>query len=198
MNAPEDEVRGSEVRRGSARRILFLRATIKLLVAVGLLFLLVPFVGSIPWPKDELPADATLVEAASFPAGSTHRLSLRTGGAVWVTRASPVLAAQLRAIPADRLWYPSAPGVASQEWFVVPEHSALGEPLRFLPASGDWPGGFVAGSGAAWDVAGRALKPWPGHPGGSAVKAQNLLPLPWRLVDASLVLVPMPAGAPAP
>lgn len=188
MDAPE----------ARARRLLFLRASIKLLVAVGLLFLLVPFVGSIPWPKAELPADATLVELPSFPAGSTRRLSLRDGGAAWVTRASPRLAEQLRATPADRLWYPSAPGLADQDWFVVPEHGALGEPLRFLPASGDWPGGFVADSGAAWDVAGRALKPWPGHPGGQAMKVQNLLPLPWRVVDDALVLLPVPAPARAP
>lgn len=188
MDAPE----------ARARRILLLHASIKLLVAVGLLFLLVPFVGSIPWPRDELPADATLVEAPTFPAGSTRRLSLRDGGAVWVTRASPRLAAQLRATPADRLWYPSAPGLAEQDWFVVPEHSALGEPLRFLPPAGDWPGGFVSGGGAAWDVAGRALKPWPGHPGGSVMKAQNLLPLPWRVADDALVLLPLPAAAPVP
>lgn len=181
---------------GRARRLLMLRASIKLLVGIGVLFLLVPFIKSIPWPTTELPADATLLPVAGFAAGETRAVRLRDGATVLVTRSSAALTQGLREFPEDLLWWPSAPGLADQAWYVVPNHSALDEPLRFLPPGGAWQGGFVAASGAAWDVAGRALKPWPGHPGGYAVKVQNLLPLPWREVDGALVLVPMPPPAP--
>jgi hypothetical protein len=181
-----------------ARRIRLLHAVVRGLVTVGLLFLLIPFVGSIPWPRDELPADATLVETPPFPAGETRRITLLDGSEAWVTRASPALAGRLRATPADRLWSPSAPGLADQDWFVLAARSSVEAPVRHLPASGAWPGGFVADDGSAWDLAGRALKPWPGHPSGRARTVQHLPPLPWREVDGQLVLRPMPAAPTAP
>lgn len=190
MSAPSDGAR--------ARRLLMLRGSIKLLLGIGFVFLLVPFFKSIPWPSTELPADATLVPVAGFAAGETRLVRLRDGSNVLVTRSAPALAQGLREFPEELLWWPSAPGLANQDWYVVPEHSALDEALRFLPARGAWPGGFVARGGGAWDVAGRALKPWPGHPGDYAVKVQNLLPLPWREVDDTLVLVPAPAPAAPP
>lgn len=175
-----------------ARRIRLLHASIRALLAIGLLFLLVPFVGSLPWPRDELPADATLVEILPFPAGETRHITLLDGSGAWVIRNSPGLADQLRALPADRLWSPSAPGLADQDWFVLAARSSVDAPVRHLPAAGAWPGGFVADDGSAWDLAGRALKPWPGHPGGRTRTAQNLPPLPWREVDGQLVLRPLP------
>lgn len=181
-----------------ARRLLLLRASIKLLLAVGLAFLLVPFLGSIPWPSSALPADATLLDAGSFRPGSTRTVSLRDGSAVLVTRSAPELAEQLRDTPATRLWFPSAPGLADQDWFVLRAQTALDEPVQPLPAAGAWPGGFGAASGAAWDVAGRALKPWPGHPTDARLKVQNLPPMPWREVDGQLVLTPLPAPPPPP
>lgn len=179
-------------------RRLLLRASIKLLLAVGLAFLLVPFIGSIPWPSSALPADATLLEMPPFVPGSTRAVTLRDGSTVLVTRTAPALAAQLRATPAERLWFPSAPGLADQDWFVLSARTVLDEPVQALPAAGNWPGGFVAASGAAWDVAGRALKPWPGHPSGANVKVQNLPPMPWREADGQLVLTPLPTPPPGP
>lgn len=181
-----------------ARRLRVLRGSIKLLVTIGLIFLLVPFVMSIPWPRSELPSDATLVPVSSIAAGETRAVRLRDGNTVLVTRSAASIAQGLRDFPPELLWWPTAPGLADQDWFVVPDHSEPGEPVQFLPARGQWPGGFVARSGVAWDVAGRALKPWPGHPGGSAMKTQNLMPLPWRVVDGQLVLIPLPAGTAAP
>lgn len=178
------------------RRLLYLRASIKLLVTIGLLFLLVPFFKSLTLPGGELPADATMLAEDSLAAGETREVRLADGSHVFVTRGSEAVAAQLQAFPARLLWSPSAPGLVNQDWFVLQAQSALDEPVRHLPASGAWPGGFVAASGAAWDVAGRALKPWPGHPGGQARTVQNLLPMPWRVRDGKLYLVPVPARAP--
>lgn len=173
-----------------ARRRLYLRASIKLLAGIGFLFLLVPFVGSLPWPRATLPADATVIEATAFPEGTTRLVTLADGSTAYVTRNSAALRRQLEATPADRLWYPSAPGLATQAWFVLQPLSATDEPVRFLPADGDWPGGFIAPSGAAWDLAGRALKPWPGHPGGLNRTVQNLVPMPHRADRGRLVLRP--------
>lgn len=181
-----------------AQRLRVLRGSIKLLVAIGFIFLLVPFVLSLPWPRTALPPDATLLPVSSFAPGETRAVTLRDGHVVMVTRGSPALAAALERFPGDLLWSPSAPGLAAQDWFVLPDRSALDEPVRILGPRGQWPGGFVAPSGAAWDVAGRALKPWPGHPGGYAMTVQNLLPLPWRVVDGQLVLLPLPEGSPYP
>lgn len=187
-----DPAGNADATAARAQRLLVLRASVKLLVAVGFVFLLAPFVLSLPWPKSTLPPDATRVAIAGFAPGETRALRLRDGSEVLVTRASPALAERLRAFPADRLWFPSAPGLAEQDWFVVPARSALDEPVRYRGPEGAWPGGLVADSGAAWDVAGRALKPGPGQAGGYAMKVQNLLPLPWRERDGELVLVPLP------
>lgn len=180
------------------QRIRTLRGSIKLLLAIGLGFLLVPFMGSLPWPDDELPDDATVVEVAPFPPGHTRAVPLRDGSTAWVTRGSEALAAQLAATPASALWFPSAPGLAAQDWFVLRATSELGEAVRHLPAAGAWQGGFVADSGAAWDLAGRALKPGPGHPGGLARTVPNLHPLPWRQREDTLVLRPLPGAPVAP
>lgn len=157
-----------------------LRVGVKLLLAVGLLFLLVPFVKSLPWLQETASDPAALLGDTALAPGETRKLPLAGGGALFVTRSSPALAARLRNFPEDLLWFPPAPGLTDQPWFVLGERSALDEPIRFLPAQGVWPGGFVADSGSAWDVAGRALKPWPGHPTGYAVKVMNLQALPYR------------------
>lgn len=177
-------------------RRLMLRASIKLLVVIGLAFFLVPFILSLPWPTTAIPPDATIVAVASFAEGETREIPLHDGSIALVTRASPALARQLRDFPVDSLWYPSAPGLAGQSWFVVAARSASNSPVHFLPPRGQWPGGLVDASGAAWDVAGRSLKPWPGHPTGYLMTVQNLMPLPWREHGDQLVLVPPPAETP--
>lgn len=179
----------------SQQRRLYLRASVKLLVALGFLFLLLPFVKSLPWPREEVPVDATLVDSSAIAPGSTCAFTLKDGSAVFVTRVSPGLREQLQNIPADRFWFPTAPGLLGQNWFVVRATSALDEPARFLPAQGDWPGGFVADSGAAWDTAGRALKPGPGHPSGYAMTVQNLMPMPWQATAQGIALIPLPPPA---
>ena len=50
-----------DVHGGSEKRRLYLRVGIKLLVAVGFAFLLVPFVSSLPWPRQTLPAGSVLL-----------------------------------------------------------------------------------------------------------------------------------------
>jgi len=181
----------------SANTRLYLRASIKILVTIGLVFLLVPFFKGLPWPHDDIPVDSVLVSHADLPAGSTRRISLPGNTVVFVTRNSATLQTALLAFDPDNLWFTSAPDLAGQRYFVVRATSMQDEPLRYLPANAGWPGGFVADSGAAWDVAGRALKPWPGHPTGYSMKIQNLLPMPFRIHGDDVLLIP-PADVPAP
>lgn len=176
----------------TAQRRLYLRASVKALFALGFLFLLIPFFKSLPWPQDEIPSDATVIARGEIAEGETRRIVLRDGTAVFVTRNSGRVREQLQQFPPELLWFPSAPGVADRKWLALRATSMLDEPVRFLPAQGQWPGGFVADSGAAWDVAGRALKPWPGHPASYAVKTQNLLPMPAMERDGALLLLPAP------
>lgn len=185
------------ISKADAQRRLHLRVSIKILLAVGLVFLLLPFVKSLPGLQAGKSDAAALLDSAGIAPGATQQLQLADGSALFVTRSSPALAASLRDFPQDRLWFPSAPGLHQQPWFVLGAHSAVDEPLRFLPAQGPWPGGFVAESGGAWDVAGRALKPWPGHPSGHAAKIQNLPPLPFRRRDGGIEL-PAPLAGTAP
>lgn len=177
-------------------RRLMLRISIKLLVLIGLAFLLVPFILSLPWPRTGIPPDATQVDITTFTPGETREIILHDGSTALVTRSTPALALQLRDFPEDLLWYPSAPGLAGQPWFVVSARNTTNMPVHFLPPHARWPGGLVDGSGAAWDVAGRSLKPWPGHPTGYAMTAQNLLPLTWSESGGLLILVPAPAATP--
>lgn len=178
------------------QRRLYLRASIKILVATGFLFLLIPFIKSIPWPHEEIPADSVFLSASDIAEGATQKIMLSDGSAVYVTRNSPTLRMQLQSFPEENLWFPSAPDIASQDWFVVRATNALDEPVQFLPPQtpGKWPGGFVATSGAAWDLAGRALKPsWPGHPSGYAMKVQNLPPMPFKPHEGGVLLLPLPS-----
>lgn len=176
---------------------LYLRASIKILVTIGFVFLLVPLFKGIPWPKDEIPVDSILLSHEELPAGATKQITLAGNTVVFVTRNSPVLREQLQTFSAANLWFISAPGLAEQPYFVVRATSMQDEILQFLPAHKSWPGGFVATSGAAWDVAGRALKPWPGHPSGYVMNIQNLLPMPFRARDDGVLLIP-PPEAPVP
>jgi hypothetical protein len=178
------------------RKRLYLRASIKLLVGIGFIFLLVPFVGSLPWPEEKIPEGSVTVAVAQLTPGAATRFPLDDGSAVYVVRNTPALRATLDATPPERLWFPSAPGLAAQDYFVLRATSALDEAVTYKPAAGPWPGGFVAESGAAWDIAGRALKPGPGHPTGYAMTVQNLPPMPWRLRHDHLLLMPLPASAP--
>lgn len=176
---------------------LYLRASIKILVTIGFLFLLVPFFKGLPWPSDEIPVDSVLVSAADLPEGTTRQVRLPGDTEVFVTRSSPALKKSLEDFAAENLWFTSAPGLTGQKYFVVRASSMQDEALRYMPANGTWPGGFIAASGAAWDLAGRALKPWPGHPTGHNVKIQNLLPMPFKEQGDDVVLIP-PAEIPAP
>lgn len=176
----------SEESGGQYRR--YLRVSVKLMLGAGLVFLLVPFLKSLPWLQETPRDDAAFLPAATLAPGETRAFRLVDGSNVYITRSSPALAAALHDTPAERLWFPSAPGLASQPWFVFGEYNAVDEAVRFLPAQGTWPGGFVAEGGGAWDLAGRALKPGPGHPSGHAMKTQNLLPLPFRAHDDGIEL----------
>lgn len=178
------------------QRLRMLRGSIKLLLGIGFVFLLVPFFKSIPWPKDEIPEGSVRLGESDIAAGETRHIRIDDDNAVFVTRASAPLQAALEKVPAGQLWSPSAPGLLQQEWWVVNAKSAQDEALQFLPATGGWPGGFTAASGAAWDVAGRALKPGPGHPSGYAMTVQNLLPMPWKTHDDGILLMPLPPAPP--
>lgn len=176
---------------------LYLRASIKLLVAIGFLFLLVPFCSSVFRTPGEVPVDGVLLRPIDLMEGHTTRLTLADESEVFVTRTSAALRRQLEAMPTDALWYGTPPGLLDASWWVLASTSAAGEPVQFLEAGGDWPGGFVAPSGSAWDPSGRALKPGPGHPTGSTLKAQNLPAMPFRRHDDGILLLPLPAPAPA-
>ncbi|MDI1300293.1 MAG: hypothetical protein PSX71_00090 [bacterium] len=192
MTDPENNITNN-----SANTRLYLRACIKILATIGFVFLLVPFFKSLPWPHDGIPVDSVLLRQAELAEGSTRRIRLPGDTMVFVTRNSPALQAALAAFDPDNLWFTSAPGLTGQRYFVVRATSMQDEVLRYLPPKAAWPGGFVADSGAAWDVAGRALKPWPGHPSGYRVKIQNLLPMPFKARGDDVLLIP-PADVPVP
>lgn len=178
------------------RRLL--RGTIKLLVTIGVLFLLVPFFRSIPWPETPVPENATHVREQDLPAGTPVPFTLSDGSRVFVTRLDADAKATLAATPAERLWYVTAPGLLDQDYAVVQAFSELDEEVSTLPPYAGWSGGFTSGSGSAWDVAGRALKPYPGHPGGSTMKTSNLMPSPWQRHDDGILLIPMPVPVTTP
>jgi hypothetical protein len=186
-----------ELSEASQQRRLFLRASIKILVTIGFLFLLVPFFKSLPWPTDEIPADSIFLNHSDLAEGETKQIHLAGGTSVFVTRSSSALHEQLNNFSRNNLWFPSAPGLVDQAYFVVRATTILNESLTFLPALNTWPGGFVSERGGAWDVAGRALKPWPGHPTGYVGNIQNLVPMPFRARSDGVLLVP-PAETPPP
>lgn len=181
----------------SAERRKILSGCIKLLVTIGLLFLLVPFIKSLPWPEEKIPEDSTLLESSRLVPSVPQDVTLKDGSHVFVTRLDAAGHRRLQEAPAESFWYESAPGLLDQEYLVVQARTSLDEPVSWLPPQGNWPGGFIAGSGAAWDLAGRALKPFAGHPGGSAMKVSNLVPAPWRKHESGLLLMPLPAATPA-
>lgn len=183
----------------SEKKRLYLRASIKILVSIGFLFLLVPFLKGLPWPSTAIPVDSVFITSADLAEGHSKRIKLPGDTEVFVTRNSSALKTALNDFAAEQLWFTSAPGLSEQDYFVVRATSMQDEALQFLPAKGAWPGGFIANSGAAWDVAGRALKPWPGHPSGYAMKIQNLLPMPFkRHGDGVLLIAPPDTPAPVP
>lgn len=180
----------------SFERRKILRGSIKLLVSIGVLFLMVPFFRSIPWPEARTPENSTLVHREDLVAGMARSVALKNGSMVYVTRLDDTMRSQLQAMPDDRFWYPTAPGLLAGEYVAVQATTALDEPVSWLPPQGKWPGGFIGPGGAAWDIAGRALKPFPGHPGGSAMKASNLMPAPWQARDDAVLLIPLPTPQP--
>lgn len=181
----------------SLERRKILRGSIKLLVSIGVLFLLVPFFRSIPWPEAAIPENSTAVPRNTLIAGVPLSVTLQDGSTVFVTRLDDVVRNRLHTTPEERFWYPPAPGLLSREYLAVQAATALDETVSWLPPQGEWSGGFIAPSGAAWDLAGRALKPFPGHPGGHAMKVPNLMPSPWQETDDAILLIPLPTPQPA-
>ncbi|MDP2229285.1 MAG: hypothetical protein Q8J78_17610 [Moraxellaceae bacterium] len=167
---------------------LYLRASIKLLVTVGLLFMLVPFFKSLPWPSRALPAGSVLVTATELADGRSIAVTL-AGETVWVTRNSDALRARLLALH-DKVWMPNAPQLLDAPFFVVSGRDNEGRLLRFRAADGAWPGGLLNEAGHAFDVSGRALKPGPHFPEGSTMKTTNLESRPFQPRDGGVLLVP--------
>lgn len=167
---------------------LYLRASIKLLVTAGLLFMLVPFFKSLPWPSRELPAGSVRVSATELGDGKTIAVTL-AGDTVWVTRNNGALRARLLALR-DKVWMPNAPQLLEAPFFVVNGRDSEGRLLRFRAADGAWPGGLLNEAGHAFDVSGRALKPGPHFPEGSAMKTPNLESRPFQPYEGGVLLVP--------
>lgn len=185
MTSPETE-----------QKRLYLRASIKLMVAIGFLFLLVPFCSSIFRDAGDAPAEGTLLQARELAEGATTEVTLPDGGTRFVTRNSANLRHRLQSIPAGQLWYGTPPGLLESAWLVLAAQNAAGEQVEFKPADGTWPGGFVTTSGAAWDLAGRALKQnGPGDSTDSPTqnrKSQNLPAMPYRRHGDGILLLPLP------
>ena len=184
--------------RTNDERRRLLRGSIKLLVSVGFLFLLVPFFRSIPWPEAAKPENAVHVRDRDMTPGVPLAVTLSDGSRVFVTRLDGAVRKRLQALPPDGFWYPSAPGLLDRNYVVVSARTLMDEDVEALPAFNTWPGGFIAPGGNTWDVAGRALKPHPGHPGTSAMKTANLMPCPWQRHDDGILLMPMPAATTGP
>jgi hypothetical protein len=176
----------------SLERRKLLRGSIKLMISIGVLFLLVPFFRSIPWPEASIPENSTQVPNDKLVAGEAFFVTLQDGSSVYVTRLDNAVRSRLLAFSEDHFWYPSAPGLLSRDYVAVQSVSTQDEPVRWLPPNGAWPGGFVAPGGAAWDLAGRALKPYPGHPTGHTAKIANLMPSPWQQHGDTVLLIPLP------
>ena len=165
---------------------------IKLLIGIGVLFLLVPFFRSITWSESPVPENNTLVNNHDLVAGVAQAVTLQDGSTVFITRLNDVVRARLQAVPEDRFWYPTAPGLLSGDYVAVQATTSLDEPITWLPPQGNWHGGFSAPNGAIWDIAGRALKPSSNHPGKSSMKFSNLMPAPWQARNDAVMLMPLP------
>lgn len=176
----------------SNRKRLYLRASIKLVLTIGFLFLLIPFCSSVFNSTTEPPADGVLIQPANIREGHTQRIQLSDGSFVFVTRSSAALQAALQQTPADALWYTTAPGLLQAAWWVVATTSATGLEVSYQPADSQNPAHFSSSAGQVWDLAGRALKPGALNPNGSAVKSQNLLPMPYRRFGDGILLLPLP------
>lgn len=178
------------------KKRLYLRASIKILVTVGFAFLLVPFLKSLPWPQETLPAGSVFIAATELAPGMAKRVDF-PGQSVWVTRVDDALRARLLAL-APALWAPGAPELLDVPYLVVSGVDADHGPVRFRAAGGTWSGGFVNATGGAWDVAGRALKPGPQNPDGAPLPQPNLAPIPFLHRSDGVLLVPPPAPEPMP
>lgn len=176
----------------TAERRRILRGSIKLLVSIGFVFLLIPFFKSLPWPEERFPEDSTFIHASDLASGLPQAITLKDHSVVFVTRNEATVKTRLQARAPEDLWFPTAPGLLEQEYLVIQATSPLDEPVTYLPPQDDWPGGFTAPSGAAWDVAGRALRPVTGHPTGYALKISNLIPAPYRAQGDGVLLMPLP------
>lgn len=186
----------SPLENAALERRKILSGSIKLLISIGVVFLLIPFFSSIPWPNASIPENSVAIAQTDFIAGTPISVTLKDGSTVFVTRLDDVVRSQLAAMPEARFWYPSAPGLLARDYVAVQAITAQDETVRWLAPHGEWPGGFIAPSGAAWDIAGRALKPFNGHPSQHSTKTQNLMPSPWQTQDDAVLLIPLPLAQP--
>lgn len=176
----------------ASQKRLYLRASIKLVLAIGFLFLLIPFCSSVFHTASEPPANGVLIQPADIREGHTKRVQLSDGSFVFVTRSSTALQTALQQTPADALWYTTAPGLLQATWWVVAANSATGLEVNYQPADSQSPAHFSSSADQVWDLAGRALKPGALNLNGSAMKSQNLIPMPYRRFGDGILLLPLP------
>lgn len=179
----------------STKKQFYLRRSIKILLIIGFLFLLVPFVSSVlrdtAGSSDPL-EDGVLLRSADLPEGNTISVSLPDGHTVFVTHISPKIQQELTAIPREHFWSYIPVEMLDRSWLVVSSTNALNEALHFKQADDGWPGGFISDSGYAWDLAGRALKPDSHLIVTNARNSQNLTSAPFKRKGDAIVLKPFP------
>lgn len=178
-----------EPHSGQRKRQL-LTVSIKLLLGIGFLFLLVPFISSLPWPKSSAPAGSVFLDARALPPGAS-RLLMVNGTPVLVTHLDAARRAELLAAR-DQRWTPLAPALLEVRYLAVVAASRDGAALRLEDSDGRAPL-LHDDAGHAYDSAGQALKPGPRHPDGSPLRTANLAPLPWQAREGGVRLLPPPS-----
>lgn len=171
------------------RKRRLLAAGIKLLLAIGFLFLLVPFLSSLPWPKAAAPEGSVFLDARALPPGASRLLTV-SGTPVLVTHLDAAARAGLLAAR-DQRWTPLAPALLDVPYLAVVAVSRDGLALRLVDDDGRAPR-LQDDAGHAYDIAGQALKPGPDHPDGSPLRTANLAPLPWQAREGGVRLLPLP------
>lgn len=177
-------------RHSGQRKRQLLTVSIKLLLGIGGLFLLVPFISSLPWPKASAPAGSVFLDAHALPPGASllHEVN---GVPVLVTHLDAALRAELLAARGER-WAPIAPALLDVRYLAIVARGRDGVALR-LDASPPHAPVLRDDEGLAYDIAGQALKPGPLNPNGSPLPTPNLASLPWQARDGGVRLLPLPA-----
>ncbi|MFN3586483.1 MAG: hypothetical protein ACK4UT_03170 [Moraxellaceae bacterium] len=174
----------------AARRRQLLALSIKLLLGIGGLFLLVPFISSLPWPKAAAPEGSVLLSTQELPPGSSLLREV-SGVPVLVTHLDAAQRALLLDARGER-WAPLAPALLDVRYLAVVARGRDGAPLQ-LDATAERAPVLRDDDGHAYDIAGQALKPGPLNPDGSPLPTPNLAPLPWQARDGGVRLLPLPA-----